>query len=69
MGGGVIANTHIRNEFKKLIDTEFSETKLLIPEIKLSTDNAVMIAAAGYINHLCGKQPEFDIKAQGNLSL
>jgi N6-L-threonylcarbamoyladenine synthase len=34
LGGGVIANTHIREEFKKLIE-DFGEVKLLIPDTKL----------------------------------
>jgi tRNA A37 threonylcarbamoyltransferase TsaD len=42
---------------------------LLIPEIELSTDNAVMIAIAGYIDHLSGKKPSTVIVAQGNLKL
>ncbi|MDQ3076621.1 MAG: tRNA (adenosine(37)-N6)-threonylcarbamoyltransferase complex transferase subunit TsaD [bacterium] len=68
IGGGVIANTYIREEFTKLI-SEFTETKLLIPETTMATDNAVMIAAAGYINHLGGKVAAKDIIAEGNLAL
>jgi N6-L-threonylcarbamoyladenine synthase len=69
LGGGVIANTYIRQEFEKLIH-EFPDTKLLIPEINLSTDNAVMIAMAGYINMSAGKkQVSTSIKAEGNLKL
>nr|MBA3550689.1 tRNA (adenosine(37)-N6)-threonylcarbamoyltransferase complex transferase subunit TsaD [Patescibacteria group bacterium] len=68
IGGGVIANTYIREEFTKLI-SEFTQTKLLIPEMNMATDNAVMIAAAGYINHLGGKVAAKDIIADGNLAL
>ncbi|MDQ3014236.1 MAG: tRNA (adenosine(37)-N6)-threonylcarbamoyltransferase complex transferase subunit TsaD, partial [bacterium] len=68
LGGGVIANTYIREQFKKLIG-EFPHVQLLIPEFKLSTDNAVMIAAAAYINHLKGKPAHIELRAQGNLSL
>jgi len=68
LGGGVIANTHIRNEFKKLTEN-FPEINLLIPELKLSTDNAVMIAIAGYLNHIIGKKPNENIVAEGNLKL
>jgi N6-L-threonylcarbamoyladenine synthase len=68
LGGGVVANTYIRSEFEKLVST-YPEVKLLLPEIKDSTDNALMIAAAGYLNILSGaEQPEL-IKAQGNLSI
>jgi N6-L-threonylcarbamoyladenine synthase len=68
LGGGVIANTFIRNSFKKLIE-EYPDVKLFIPETELSTDNAVMIAIAGYIDYLSGKKPSTVIVAQGNLSL
>jgi N6-L-threonylcarbamoyladenine synthase len=67
LGGGVIANTYIRQEFQKLVE-EFAEVKLLIPEIKLATDNAVMIAAAAYLNFTKGKKIQRELKAEGNLT-
>jgi N6-L-threonylcarbamoyladenine synthase len=67
LGGGVIANTYIRAEFEKLIK-DHPDTTLLIPDKHLATDNAVMIAAAGYINFLNGVKESIDIKANGNLS-
>ncbi len=65
IGGGVIANTEIRKEFMKLNNEFF---KVYIPEISLTTDNAVMIAFAGYISQF-NKAPKInpDIKAEGNL--
>lgn len=65
IGGGVIANAEIRKEFMKL-DNEFF--KVYIPEFSLTTDNAVMIAFAGYISQF-NKIPTVnaDIKAEGNL--
>jgi N6-L-threonylcarbamoyladenine synthase len=68
LGGGVIANTHIRKSFQKLVE-EYPETNLLIPDISHSTDNAVMIAAAGYLNILAGAKHSDMITAQGNLAL
>ncbi len=71
IGGGVIANKHIRESFQKMIEQDFPETKLLIPEISLATDNAVMIGMAGYITFLADKKSaevNQPIKAQGNLS-
>ncbi len=68
LGGGVVANSFIRREFKKSIE-EYGDVQLLIPEIKDSTDNAVMIAAAGYLHIVAGAKPSENIKAQGNLSL
>ncbi len=68
LGGGVIANTFIRESFIEL-NKKFPETKLLIPAKDLATDNAVMIAMAGYINIKNGQQPAQAIMAQGNMSL
>lgn len=67
IGGGVSANKKIRNDFAKL--TEDTHVELMIPEFSASTDNAFMIALAGYINIKAGKKPETDFKANGNLSL
>ncbi|MDD5318857.1 MAG: tRNA (adenosine(37)-N6)-threonylcarbamoyltransferase complex transferase subunit TsaD [Candidatus Pacebacteria bacterium] len=68
LGGGVTANTYIREAFKKL-SAEMS-TPLYLPETKLSTDNAVMIALAGYLrikNNQNTVGPS--LRAKGNLSL
>jgi N6-L-threonylcarbamoyladenine synthase len=68
IGGGVISNSYIRENFQKLINEKFKEVRLLIADKKLATDNAVMIAMAGYISHLSNKTSE-EIKADGNLKL
>lgn len=67
IGGGVIANSEIRKEFLTL-DNDFF--KVYIPELSLTTDNAVMIAFAGYISQF-KTQPTInpDIRADGNLRL
>ena len=67
IGGGVSANKKIRNDFAKL--AEDLNIEFLVPEISESTDNAFMIALAGYINIKAGKKPEIEFKAKGNLSL
>ncbi len=67
IGGGVSANKKIRNdlsELSKSLDIEF-----MLPEISASTDNAFMIALAGFLNISLGKKPETDFKAKGNLSI
>jgi N6-L-threonylcarbamoyladenine synthase len=71
LGGGVVANTYIRESFSNLIsEPEFSHVNLLIPDQKLSTDNAVMIAMAAYINMSAGKKQKSKlIQAEGNLKL
>ncbi len=68
IGGGVSANTHIRRVFKEKIVSEFPYSSLQIPASNLSTDNAIMIALAGFYRAV---QKEFstDFKANGNLSL
>ncbi len=68
IGGGVISNSYIRENFQKLINEKFKEVRLLIADKKLATDNAVMIAMAGYISHLSNKTSE-EIKADGNLKI
>ncbi|MCF7865226.1 MAG: tRNA (adenosine(37)-N6)-threonylcarbamoyltransferase complex transferase subunit TsaD [Candidatus Pacebacteria bacterium] len=47
IGGGVIANTHIREAFKKVADQ--TGVQLFTPSVSLSTDNSVMIGVAGYL--------------------
>jgi len=67
MGGGVSANKHIREVFSNLSNNEL---KVFIPEKELSTDNAVMIAIAGFLKSFLIK-PEInpEIIASGNLKL
>jgi len=48
IGGGVSANVHIRRTFRENIACEYPEVKLRIPDLDLATDNAVMIALAGF---------------------
>lgn len=48
LGGGVSANTFIRESFTKLIEDEYHDVALHLPERKLTTDNAVMIALSGH---------------------
>jgi N6-L-threonylcarbamoyladenine synthase len=47
IGGGVIANTYIREAFRKVADQ--TGIKLFTPTVSLSTDNSVMIGVAGYL--------------------
>lgn len=70
IGGGVAANTHIRRELTKLIETEFPETKIYLPHVSITGDNAVMIAQASLMHLMNGEMPKGgDIRANGNLSL
>ena len=66
LAGGVSANSYIRNEFLKL---EEKGIKIYIPDLKLCTDNAAMIASAGYYNFISGKRDNIDLNAIPNLKL
>jgi N6-L-threonylcarbamoyladenine synthase len=66
LGGGVVANTHIRQSFQKLA-ARHTGLALHIPEKSMATDNAIMIAVASYFDFLNGKPTSLDIRAQGNL--
>ena len=68
LGGGVSANTHIRRFFKHSVDIGYPQISLRIPSAALTTDNAIMIALAGYYRAL-RKEFVTDIVAKGNLSL
>ena len=74
VGGGVSANEHIRNQLAASIKDYGYGTKLLIPPPQLATDNALMIALAGYFRAIKDPpaggfvEPE-TIRANGNLKL
>lgn len=82
IGGGVVANKQIRLAFSDLV-TELPNTKLLLPNNSLSTDNAIMIGIAGYFRFLNKPQltnsvvngvnkktrNPLELRAEGNLRL
>ena len=70
IGGGVSCNKNIRKAFERLGEEKGLE--ILLPAPKISTDNAVMIALAGFINLQNGQKTitgEEDLRAYGNLKL
>jgi N6-L-threonylcarbamoyladenine synthase len=66
LGGGVSANRKIRTDFKNL-STDLG-IDYFIPEVSASTDNALMIAVAGYINLISGQKAQTEFRAEGNLT-
>lgn len=52
IGGGVSANTHVRRVFTHSVANECPHVELRIPPASLTTDNAIMIALAGYYRAL-----------------
>lgn len=67
VAGGVAANRGLRDRLAR----EFSQpgTELLIPPLKLCTDNAAMIAAAGTIEYEKGKRADLRLNADPGLDL
>ena len=66
LAGGVSANSYIRKEFMNL---EKENIKIYMPDLKLCTDNAAMIASAGYYNYINGKRDDMSLNAIPNLKL
>ncbi len=70
VGGGVSANTHIRSELQEALAQAGNPANLLIPPPELATDNAIMIALAGYFKAERSEFSEPDsLVATGNLKL
>ena len=67
LAGGVSANTYIRKKFLELEETH--GMKIYYPEPILCTDNAAMIASAGYYNFINGKRSDLYLNAIPNLKL
>lgn len=66
LAGGVSANSYIR---KKFLELEKEGYKIYRPDLKLCTDNAAMIASAGYYNFIAGKINDLTLNAIPNLKL
>ena len=67
LAGGVSANTHIREEFEKL--GQKLNVQIYKPDLKLCTDNAAMIASAGYYRYLHGDISDNTLNAVPNLKI
>lgn len=68
ISGGVAANKTLKKEFQKAIKFKFSNSQ--IPQLLITefpTDNAAMIAVAGYINYLQKKNRR--LVARGDISI
>ncbi len=67
VAGGVAANSGIRNNLEKLCSE--NGVNLTVPELKYCTDNATMIASAGYYAYMLGRRANIDLKAVANIKL
>ena len=66
LAGGVSANSYIREQF---INLEKQGYQIFYPEPILCTDNAAMIASAGYYQYLAGTRSDLSLNAVPNLVL
>jgi N6-L-threonylcarbamoyladenine synthase len=75
LGGGVTANQKLRRKFQKKLKKTNKSFNFYLPLLKYTTDNAMMIALAGFFDYLAlGKQASKNLKwnkirAEANLRL
>jgi N6-L-threonylcarbamoyladenine synthase len=67
LGGGVVANTRLRERMAEEADRR--GIRLLHPSPELCTDNAAMIASAGHFRLARGERSSFDVTAEPGLPL
>ena len=67
VAGGVSANNGLRQRLAELCNKE--NISLTYPEIRLCTDNAAMIASAGYYAYKLGIISDIDLKANPSSSM
>lgn len=71
VGGGVAANTYLREQLEGMRTKKFPRLTLSFPAKDLSTDNSVMIGMASYYRHFHGAplQDSPIVRANGNRSI
>jgi N6-L-threonylcarbamoyladenine synthase len=69
LGGGVTSNDELKRQFKVKIKKEGLKINFLVPKPIFCTDNAAMVALAGYYNFVSGKIAKKDLEAEANLRI
>jgi N6-L-threonylcarbamoyladenine synthase len=67
VAGGVACNSLLRSRFEEMAHSR--NLDVFFPSLPLSTDNAAMIAAAGYFKLLAGERADFSLTARSSLRL
>ena len=66
IGGGVSANSGLRERLRR--EGQKRGWRTFLPEFKFTTDNAAMIAIAGYYHYLAGERTPLDVAPVSRLS-
>lgn len=67
LAGGVSANTGIRDAFKEACEKR--KINYTFPDLKYCTDNAAMVAAAGFYAYKIGRRADLTLNAQSTMEL
>jgi len=67
VAGGVACNSKLRERFQKVVKA--AGLSVFFPSLLLSTDNAAMIAAAGYFKLLAGERADLSLTAHASFPL
>lgn len=67
LAGGVSANSYLRDRLQKMGDE--NQLKVYYPDLVLCTDNAAMIASAGYFQYKKGRRSPLGLNAVPNLRI
>jgi len=72
LAGGVSANKRLKKKFQEKLKKKRLNIQLLVPKLEYATDNAIMIALAGFFQYIKQNKKSFDwekIEADSNLRL
>ena len=70
LSGGVSANQKLRQDLKQAVKEKLPNSNFTLPDLKYTTDNAAMVASAGYFKARSGKFSDYKtIKANPNLEI
>jgi N6-L-threonylcarbamoyladenine synthase len=72
LAGGVSANERLKEKFQKKLTESGMKIKLFVPQLEYTTDNAIMIALAGFFQYIKQGKKSLSwkkIEADANLRL
>lgn len=69
LAGGVAANSCLREKVEQGLAKEFPDVDFVIPPLSCCTDNAAMIAVAGYVAYRHGVRGDYSLTADPGIDL